>query len=134
MAKKANFRKFQTQSGKLVLAGRDEESNEELIEQVNQNELVFHTKVSGSPFVNIKSLSDKTTKEDIKETALFCALFSKDWKKNRHDIIMHIFLGKDIYKTKDMKTGTFGVKNFKEIKLKRQEIEAFEKLIKPKQT
>ena len=36
---------------------------------------------------------------------------------------MHYFLGKDIYKNKEMKTGTFGVKKFKEILVKKKEIE-----------
>ena len=68
----------------------------------------------------------QVTKEDIIETAIFCAKYSKDWKKNKKDVLMHSFLGKDIFKTKDMKIGTFGVKTFKEIKVKKQDIEKFE--------
>lgn len=134
MNTKANFRKFQTSSGKLVLSGRDENNNEDLVRQVSQNELVFHTKAVGSPFTNIKSPKDSLLKDDIKESALFCALFSKDWKKNKGDVIVHSFIGKDLYKNDKMKTGTFGVKKVKEIKLKKAEIEAFEKIIKPLKT
>ena len=49
------FRKFKTSSGKLVLAGKDAETNEKLINQAEKNEIVLHTKQAGSPFVNIKS-------------------------------------------------------------------------------
>ena len=45
--------------------------------------------------------------------------------RNEKDIIIHIFHGKDILKNKDMKLGTFGVKNYKEIKVKKQDIEEF---------
>jgi len=119
------FREFTTTSGKQVLAGKNEDTNEELIKQVKQNELVFHTKEAGSPFAGVKSDAKELTKEDIKEVSIFCAKYSKDWKKNKKDVLMHYFLGKDIFKTKDMKTGTFGVKNFKEIKVKKQDIEKF---------
>jgi predicted ribosome quality control (RQC) complex YloA/Tae2 family protein len=119
------FREFITTSGKKVLAGKDEESNEELVKQVENNEIVFHTKEAGSPFANIKANSKDVLKEDINETSVFCAKYSKDWKKNKRDVLMHYFLGKDIFKTKDMKTGTFGVKTFKEMKVKKQEIERF---------
>jgi len=123
------FREFITSSGLKVLAGKDEETNEDLIKQVRNNELVFHTREAGSPFANIKADAKEITKEDINETSIFCAKYSKDWKKNKKDVLMHYFLGKDIFKTKDMKTGTFGVKNFKEMKVKKQDIEGFEKSI-----
>ena len=134
MAKKTNFRKFQTSSGKIVLAGRDSESNEELVKQAGQNELVLHTKARGSPFVNIKESEKETTKEEIKEAALFCAKYSHDWRDNKKDVQVHIFTGKDLFKEKGMAKGTFGVKKFQEIKVKKAEIESFEKLIKPKKT
>ena len=116
-----NFRKFETSSGKEVLAGRDAESNEQLVKQAGKSEIVLHTKLPGSPFVNIKG---KASKEDVKEAAIFCAKFSQAWKKSKikKDISIHVFLGKDIYKQKDMKQGTFGVKKFKEIIVKKEEI------------
>ncbi|MEK6906313.1 MAG: NFACT RNA binding domain-containing protein [Nanoarchaeota archaeon] len=115
-----NLRKFTTASGTLILAGKDAESNEKLIEQVEKDEEVFHTVLPGSPFVNIKG---KPKKPDIKEAAIFCARYSREWKKNKKDIIIHRFKGVDIYKLKGMKTGTFGVKKFKIIKIKKSEIE-----------
>ena len=125
MAEKINFRKFLTTSGTLVLAGKDAESNELLVKQAGKDEIVLHTKAPGSPFVNIKG---KASKEGIEQAAIFCAKYSQAWKKAgiKKDVIMHIFKRRDIYKTKDMKTGTFGVKRFKEIKVKKEDIEKFE--------
>jgi len=118
------FREFITSSGTLVLGGKSAENNEELIGQVDSNEVVLHTKNPGSPFVNIKV---NASIEDIKEAAVFCAKYSQDWKKSnkKHDVVVHIFKGKDINKEKSMKLGTFGVKKFKEIKVKKQDIEVF---------
>lgn len=121
IGKISKFKNFRTSLGKLVLAGKNEKNNEELIAQIDPEELVFHTKKPGSPFVNLK---DKTpNQEDIKESAIFCALKSQDWRDNRSDVIVNMFRGKDIYKTKDMKTGSFGVKNCQTIKIKKEDIE-----------
>lgn len=117
-----NFRKLITKSGKLIVAGKDEDSNEEIIKQAAPNEEVFHTAAAGSPFANIKG---EANKEDIKEAAIFCAKYSRDWKKNKRDIEVHEFKGRDIFKSKGMKAGTFGVKKFQSIKVKKQDIEKF---------
>ena len=119
MEKKTTFRKLITKNGTIVLAGRNDESNEKLIEQVENDEEVFHTKEAGSPFVNIKG---RPKIGDIKDAAIFCAKFSRDWKKNHGDVIIHQFKGKDIFKEKGMKIGTFGIKRFKVIKIKKSEI------------
>jgi predicted ribosome quality control (RQC) complex YloA/Tae2 family protein len=115
------FREFETSTGKKILAGRDAKSNEELIKQVEDNEIVLHTAKPGSPFVNIKS--KKPAKTDIKETAVFCASKSQDWRDNKKDVEIHYFIGKDVFKKKEMKLGTFGVKKFKILKIKKKEIE-----------
>ncbi|MEK6760993.1 MAG: NFACT RNA binding domain-containing protein [Nanoarchaeota archaeon] len=120
MEKKTNFRELITKNGTLILAGRNDESNEKLIEQVEKDEEVFHTKEAGSPFVNIKG---KPKASDIKDAAVFCAKYSRDWKKNHGDVIIHQFKGKDIFKEKGMKAGTFGIKRFKVIKIKKSEIQ-----------
>ena len=115
--KEPNFRKLITENETSILAGRDAKNNEELIAQVKPDEEVFHTAAVGSPFVNIKG---KPKRGDIEEAAIFCAKYSKDWKTNQSDVIIHRFLGKDIYKTKDMNLGTFGVKKRKVIKVKKE--------------
>lgn len=116
------FRELITKAGTLVLAGRTAENNEKLVKQVEPSEEVFHTALPGSPFVNIKG---KPKKGDKKEAAIFCAKYSRDWKKNKSDVEVHVFLGKDIYKEKGMKAGTFGVKKFKKIIVKKEEIKKF---------
>jgi len=115
-----NFRKHISKQGTLFLAGRSDENNEELIKQVGKEEEVFHTVSAGSPFVNIKG---EAKRGDIKEAAIFCARYSRDWKKNRKDVAVHRFIGKDIFKHRLMKKGTFGIKKFKLIKVKKEEIE-----------
>lgn len=115
----AKFREYLTKSGNLVFAGKNALNNEELVKQIEPNEEVFHTIAPGSPFVNIKG---KPKKGSIQEAAIFCAAYSKDWKKNQGDVLVHRFKGKDIYKEKKMKTGTFGVKKFKIIKIKKSAI------------
>jgi len=113
------FRELITRAGSTILAGKDAKNNEALITQIAPNEEVFHTAAAGSPFVNIKG---KAKKGDIKEAAIFCAIYSRDWKKNKRDVIIHRFKGEDIYKEKSMKTGTFGIKKFKIIKVKEEQI------------
>ncbi|MGC9309987.1 MAG: NFACT RNA binding domain-containing protein [Candidatus Nanoarchaeia archaeon] len=117
------FREFISSTGKKILAGKSAENNEELVEQVDKDELVLHTKEPGSPFVNIKG---SPSKQDVNDAAIICAKYSQAWKK-RQDVIVQVFKGKDIYKKKDMKTGTFGVRSKKEIKVKKADIEKFEK-------
>lgn len=121
------YRWFFTSSGKLVIAGKSAEQNEKLIKQVKDKEIVLHTKAPGSPFVNIKDKGKRkrTSKKDIKEAAVFCSRYSQDWRDNKTDVIVHYFKGKDIYKEKRMKLGTFGVKKFKEIKVKKEDIKRF---------
>ena len=127
-----NFRKFITSSGKDVLAGKSAENNEEIIKQVEDDETVLHTAKPGSPFVNIKSDYGETSKKDLKEAAVFCARYSKDWRDNRKDVEVHWFLGKEIFKTAGMKTGTFGVKKTRKIKVNKGEILEFEDKISKK--
>ena len=122
--KKVNFRKIVTENKTLILAGKDAESNEKLVRQANKNEWIFHTEKPGSPFMNIKG---KAKRGDIKFAAIFCAKYSKDWKKNKKDVEVHQFKKENVFKDKNMKTGTFGVKKFKKIKVKKKDIINFKK-------
>jgi len=114
------FREAFTSSGKLMLGGKNAEQNEMLVKQAGKNEIVLHTKAAGSPFVNIKG---RATKQDIKEAAVFCARYSRDWKKNKRDVEVHYFYGKDIYKEGGMSLGTFGVRKFNKIIIDKKLIE-----------
>ena len=124
------FRQFCTSSSKIVVAGKNAEQNERVIGQAGKVEITLHTKAAGSPFVNIKSNYKNLSKKDIREAAVFCARYSHDWRDSKKDVKVHYFLGKDIYKDKGMKTGTFGVKKFKEITIKKEEIKMFEDSLK----
>jgi len=119
------FREIITDRGTMIFGGKSEGNNEELVKQIRKEEEVFHTEAPGSPFVNIKG---KARKGDIKDAAIFCAAYSKNWKKNKSDVVVHRFKGRDIYKTSDMKIGTFGVKKIKKIKIEKEEIQKFLKL------
>ena len=116
------FREFETSSGMRVLGGRSAESNEKLILQIEPTEVVLHTSQPGSPFVNIKSGGKRIGKKDISEAAVFCARYSQDWRDNKKDVIVHVFKGKDVYKDKKMKLGTFGVRKHDKIKIKKEKI------------
>ena len=121
MENEHNFREYLGSSGRVFLAGKSAKNNEELIGQVEKSETVLHTKKPGSPFVNIKG-KEKLEKQDLLEAAVFCAKYSQDWRDNQSDVQVHIFKGEDVYKKKGMKLGTFGVKKFKEVKVKKSDI------------
>lgn len=117
------FRMRITKNGGLILGGKNETSNEELVKQSTPEEYLFHTAEPGSPFVNVKG---KLNKEDEKEAAIFCARYSRVWKKSRKDVEVHKFQKKDVFKKTGMKKGTFGVKKFKIIKVKKEDIRKYD--------
>ena len=103
-----------------MIAGKDSSQNDEVVAMAKQNDTLLHTAAAGSPFCNV---GENPTKEEIKEAAIFTASKSKVWRDSKKDVIMHIFKKKDVYKDKTMKEGTWGVKKFDEIKVKKSEIE-----------
>lgn len=111
-----NYRWFFTSSGKLVIGGKSDSQNEEVVGSALSNEIVLHTKEAGSPFCIIKELV--VDDSDIKEAAIFCACFGKTWKKKAKQADVHVFRKQQIYKAKGMKKGTFGIKDeIKKIKV-----------------
>ena len=115
-----NYREFRTQSGKTILCGRNAEQNEKLVREFTGKEnVLIHTIASGSPFCVITG--QKTTAKDVRETAIICAGLSQDWRDNKGDVAVHFFTGKDIYKEKRMKTGTFGIRNAKKMTIKKKQ-------------
>ncbi len=123
----SNLRQYLLSTGKKVFLGKSAETNEELVKQAENSELLLHTSMPGSPFANIKAEVNETTKSEIYEAAVMCAKHSQDWRDNKKDIKIHYFLKSDTYKEKRMSLGTFGVKNFKEISVKKNDILNFEK-------
>jgi len=110
-----NYRWFFTSNNVLVVGGKSDEQNELVVRNfLKPDYVVMHTSLPGSPFMIIQS--DKFTKKDLDETSIFCASFSKQWKKGGKKIEVDVFKGSQIYKVKSMKIGTFGVKGEKETK------------------
>tara|TARA_Y100000310_G_scaffold3354_1_gene4286 strand:- start:2028 stop:2621 length:594 start_codon:yes stop_codon:yes gene_type:complete len=107
-----NYRWFFTSNNVLVVGGKSDEQNELVIRNfLKPDYTVMHTSAPGSSFMILQS--DKPTKKDLNETAIFTACFSKQWKNGKNSIDVDIFQGSQIYKTKQMKIGTFGVKGNK---------------------
>jgi predicted ribosome quality control (RQC) complex YloA/Tae2 family protein len=115
-----NYREYETSKGTKVIAGKTAEQNEKLVRKfIRKSNIIMHTAKPGSPF---SVLLGKIKKGDLKEVAIFTARYSRDWKKNKGNVEVHVFRGKDIFKGKGMKIGTFGIKKFKKIKVKKEDI------------
>jgi len=112
-----SYRWFFTSEGKLVVGGKSDEQNENVLRYFKRpGYTIMHTTKPGSPFMIIQS--DDPSKNDLDECAVFCACFSKEWKTGKKSIDIDVFKGGDVFKNKGMKTGTFGVKNKKKVKAK----------------
>ena len=121
------FREFTISLEKQIFLGKSSKNNDELVRAAKRDEVLLHTKEPGSPFCN---LGKSPTKQQIKEAAVICAKFSQDWRDNKKDIILHKFLKADVSKSKKMKDGTWNVKKHDEIKVKKIDIQNFEKFLK----
>ena len=116
-----NYRWFFTSNNVLVVGGKSDSQNELVIKNFLKPDFtIMHTSAPGSPFMIIQS--DKPTKKDLDETAIFTASFSKQWKNGNKNIEIDIFKGGQVYKSKSMKTGTFGVQGNKETKKVKPEL------------
>lgn len=74
------FHWFVSSEGFLCIGGKDATSNEMVIKkQTEENDLVLHTDMAGSPFFVIKD-GQKASEETIKEAAQATASYSKAWK------------------------------------------------------
>lgn len=75
------FRWFISSEGFLVIGGRDATTNEIIIKKYTESDdIVFHTDLSGSPFIVIKTLGASVGEQTMNEAASFCATFSRAWK------------------------------------------------------
>lgn len=107
-----NFRWFFTSNNVLVVGGKNDEQNEIVLKDfLKPNYILMHTTAPGSPFMVIQS--DRPSKLDLEETAIFCACFSQQWKLGKRLVEIDVFKGEQMYKTPSMKTGTFGVSGTK---------------------
>ncbi len=115
------FREFTLKSGTKILLGKDEESNDKLMNLYKgKSNIILHTAAPGSPFCVIDL--EKPDKKEIYGAAVACASKSQDWRDNKKDVIVHQFTGKDISKKKLMKKGTWNVKKHKIINVKKRDI------------
>lgn len=124
-----NFRKFVTSSGLRVFGGKDAENNDKLVWEAKPKDILLHTNAPGSPFVNVGS---SFSKRDIKETAIFCAKYSQEWRSSKKDIIVNKFLRSDMNKSLKMKPGSWQVKKQEKMKVKKSDILKFEKEMREK--
>lgn len=75
------FRWFFSSEGFLCIGGRDATTNDILVKKYTENnDLVFHAAVPGSPFFIVKSEGKKIGQETIEETATATASYSKAWQ------------------------------------------------------
>ncbi len=75
------FRWFFSSDGFLVIGGRDATTNEIIIKKHTDNDdMVFHTDIAGSPFFVVKSGGKKIGDATIKETADATVTFSRVFK------------------------------------------------------
>jgi len=103
------FRWFFTSSGLLVIGGKSAAQNEEIMKIAKMDDVMLHTSDPGSPFCVVKDNIEETGK-DVQEAAVFCASLSKAWKSKKKSAEVDIFRKDQVYKTKSMAKGTFGVK------------------------
>lgn len=106
------YRWFYTSSGKLVVGGKSSSQNDTLLnklESADQKYVVMHTAEPGSPFTFIDASAEKITKTDLEECATFTACFGKTWKSGKKEALVHSFSSSQLYKSKEMPQGTWGV-------------------------
>lgn len=122
-----NFRTFVTSSGLRVFGGRDAENNDKLVWDAHPNDVMLHTSAPGSPFVNV---GDAAKKKDIKEAAVFCAKFSQEWRDSKRDVVVNVFVRKDMEKDKKAKAGSWAVSKQDRIIVKSVDVLKYEKVLR----
>jgi len=103
------FRWFITSTGFLVIGGRDATTNEVIIKKHTENEdLVFHTDMAGSPFFVIKKKSNPNKEIDqqtLLEVGDATCSFSRAWKNGIGT--SSVFYVKPNQVTKEANTGEY---------------------------
>jgi len=104
-----NFRWIKSSDGFLIVGGKDAKTNEQLIRKHMKNsDLVFHTDITGSPFVLIKNPENKQISEQTKkEAAEFCGSYSKAWKVGIATVDVYYIKPDQVKKEGGLPTGSF---------------------------
>ncbi len=75
------YRWFFTSDGFLVIAGRDADSNEEVVKKyMEKSDIFFHAQAHGAPITVVKTEGKPITPETIAEVAQFAVSYSSVWK------------------------------------------------------
>ncbi len=75
-----SFHYFRSSDGFLVVGGRDASQNESLIKRrMENNDIVVHADIHGSPFVIIKDMRQNISQKTIEEAGQFVVSFSRAW-------------------------------------------------------
>jgi predicted ribosome quality control (RQC) complex YloA/Tae2 family protein len=78
------FRWFFSSDGFLVIGGRDAESNENIVKKyLEKRDIFFHTQVSGSPAVVVKTEGKEVPETTLMEAAQFTVSYSGIWKSGQ---------------------------------------------------
>ncbi len=78
------YRWFISSDGFLVVAGRDADSNEELVKKyMEKNDIVFHTQYPGAPITLVKAVGRHITETALYEAACFVVSYSSIWKSGQ---------------------------------------------------
>ena len=103
------FRWIKSSDGFLLIAGKDAQTNEKLIRKhMKPTDLVFHTDITGSPFVLVKNPEGKEIpKQTIKEAAEFCGSYSKAWKVGIFAVDVYYIKPDQVKKEGGLPTGSF---------------------------
>ena len=101
------YRWSKTRNGHLLVAGQNASANEALIKTHAQEEdLVFHTDMSGSPFTLLKPNTDQeVTDEDKEDAAQLTAAYSAAWKRGLASL--EVFYVKPSQVTKEAQSGEY---------------------------
>lgn len=75
------FRWFYSSDGFLVVAGRDANTNEEVVKRyMDKRDLFFHTQAHGAPATIVKTEGKEIPEQTIMEAAQFAVSYSSIWK------------------------------------------------------
>lgn len=100
------YKWFYSSDGFLVIAGKDADTNEEVVKKhTSKEDLVFHTEMAGSPFVIIKSEGEEVSSNAKEEAASYTASNSKAWELNLSSL--EVFCVSPSQVSKEAKSGEY---------------------------
>ena len=78
------YRWFTSSDDFLVIAGRDADSNEEIVKKyMEKRDIVFHTQVPGAPITVVKTQGKEVPEQTLNEAAQFVISYSSVWKSGQ---------------------------------------------------